>query len=226
MPLRIVGDSDNATRGAYNAQVRSYAAANNKPLFDIADIESHDPNGNAVLHNNHEAMYGAYSSDGGHLSTAGEARMAGAIWWLMTRVALAREGVDGGPPPVDAGHDAGRDAGHDAGRDAGHDAGRDAGHDAGRDAGHDAGHDAGYTDGGYRSDGGKADGGSSSGGTSSSGGGSSGGSSGGSAGDGGSDGDTGGCAIGRSSSPLAFAPFAAFLAGAVLRRRANRRPRK
>ena len=62
--------------------------------------------------------------------------------------------ADGGPPPMDAGRDAGppppMDAGRDAGpppRDAGHDAGppppRDAGQDAGppppRDAGHDAG---------------------------------------------------------------------------------------
>ncbi len=68
--------------------------------------------------------------------------------------------TDAGPPPVDAGRDAGTsdtdggaaDAGSDggplpsdAGRDAGRDGGRDAGRDAGRDGGRDAGRDAGMT---------------------------------------------------------------------------------
>jgi hypothetical protein len=82
MPLMTSAD---AQRNSFNASVRSYAAANNKPLYDIADIESHDPSG-ALVDQSGEAMFADYSSDGGHLTAAGEERAARALWWLMSRI--------------------------------------------------------------------------------------------------------------------------------------------
>jgi hypothetical protein len=85
MPVMTNG-SDNSLRQAFNTQVREYCSANSKYLFDIASIESHDASGQSVTSSGSEAMYAAWSSDGGHLSSAGEARMAGAMWWLMVQL--------------------------------------------------------------------------------------------------------------------------------------------
>lgn len=85
MPIRTDGP-DNAKRAAFNAAVRAYAQAHDVPLFDLADIESHRPDGSAVASGGAEAMFGDYASDGGHLSPAGERRVAGAMWQLMARL--------------------------------------------------------------------------------------------------------------------------------------------
>ncbi len=82
-------DSGNTARRSFNDQVRAYAAANDKPLFDIADIESHDAAGNHVVDGSGtELLAGDWDSgDGGHLSSAGGQRVASAWWWLMARIA-------------------------------------------------------------------------------------------------------------------------------------------
>ncbi len=85
MPIKTSG-SDNALRAQFNQQVRAYCAANGKPLFDIAAIESHDAAGNPVTADGSEAMDPAWSSDGGHLGDAGADRAAKAMWWLMARL--------------------------------------------------------------------------------------------------------------------------------------------
>ncbi len=84
MPLMTTGDS---VRDSYNLLVRDYAKANNKILFDIAAIESHKPDGSANTNGGHEAMYGPYSTDGGHLTASGSERMANAWWFMMARIA-------------------------------------------------------------------------------------------------------------------------------------------
>lgn len=76
-----------AARDTFNAKVRAYTAANSKILFDIADIESHNPQGAPVRRSGLEAMHPAYSVDGGHLSEEGQRRAAGAFWVLMARIA-------------------------------------------------------------------------------------------------------------------------------------------
>ena len=86
MPLMSSG-TDNAKRAAFNASVRAYARSHAVPLFDIAAIESHAPDGSAVTSGGREAMYAGYSSDGGHLNEAGQRRVAGAMWHLMARIA-------------------------------------------------------------------------------------------------------------------------------------------
>jgi len=82
-------DADNAKRQSFNRQVRDYCKSNDKPLFDIADIESHKADGTAVTGSGSEALDAAQSSDGGHLNGLGAARAAMAQWALMAKVAGA-----------------------------------------------------------------------------------------------------------------------------------------
>jgi hypothetical protein len=71
----------------FNDYVRAYVAANGGILFDIADVESHDPSGNPISAGGYEAMYNGYSTDGAHLNTTGRQRVARAMWWLLARTA-------------------------------------------------------------------------------------------------------------------------------------------
>jgi len=78
----------NAEKAAFNQAVRDYCAANGCVLFDIADIESHDPSGNPVMDaSGNEACWSGYVTDGAHLNETGRQRLASAIWWLLARVA-------------------------------------------------------------------------------------------------------------------------------------------
>ena len=86
MPICTSG-SENSARQTFNNLVRAYCAANNKPLFDIADIESHDASGSAVTESGYEAMAPAWSSDGGHLTSDGRLRVAEAMWFMMAEIA-------------------------------------------------------------------------------------------------------------------------------------------
>lgn len=96
---------------SFNDQMRLYAINNDKVLFDVADILSHDPNGNPCYDNrdgvpydngntseNHPddgkdllAICPHYTTevDGGHLGSvsAGKIRVAKAYWVLMARLA-------------------------------------------------------------------------------------------------------------------------------------------
>jgi hypothetical protein len=93
MPLETSG-SANEDRASFNGNVRTYCAAHDKPLYDIADIESHDDSGDPVTADGAEAMFDGWSNDGGHLSSDGELRAAQGIWSLMTQ--LAGSGGSGG----------------------------------------------------------------------------------------------------------------------------------
>ena len=83
----------------FNNQLRAYAAANGKPLMDIAAIVSHTPDGQPCFHNGYAAMCADYTTEqfGGHLNARGKLRMAKAYWVLMARLAGWRPGDD--PPP-------------------------------------------------------------------------------------------------------------------------------
>lgn len=71
----------------YNAQIRTYAKAHNKLLYDIADIESHDSNGNSCTVEGYEGMCAEwYDNSGGHPNVVGAIRLAKGFWWLMARV--------------------------------------------------------------------------------------------------------------------------------------------
>jgi hypothetical protein len=71
----------------FNQQVRAFARAHNKPLYDIADIESHDLNGNSCTVSGYEGMCADwYEGGGGHPNWNGAIRLAKGFWWLMARV--------------------------------------------------------------------------------------------------------------------------------------------
>lgn len=79
--------SGNTARQAFNDQVRSYAIANGKLLFDIADIECYNAAGlKRTDASGRELMQPEWTSDGGHLSSAGAVRVARALWWLMAQI--------------------------------------------------------------------------------------------------------------------------------------------
>ena len=71
IPLQETAGANGWLRQQFNDGLRSYAIANNKVLFDIADIEAWSPNGveQTALYNGNvvQVMYDNYSHDGGHL---------------------------------------------------------------------------------------------------------------------------------------------------------------
>ena len=95
---------------AFNEQMRQYARDNDKILFDVADILSHDPDGNPCYDNRDGIPYSngnnsenypndgldlaaicphyTTETDGGHLGSvsAGKIRVAKAFWVLMARL--------------------------------------------------------------------------------------------------------------------------------------------
>jgi len=98
---------------SFNSQMREYAATHEIILFDVADILSHDPDGNPCYDNrdgiaykdeNHPddgadipAICPQYTTEteGGHLGSisAGGVRVAKAFWVLMARLAGWEENV-------------------------------------------------------------------------------------------------------------------------------------
>jgi hypothetical protein len=73
----------------FNAQVRSYCAANGKILFDIADIECHEPDGTKLVNaRGDEIISQNYTKEihAGHLNPEGRVRVASALWYLMARI--------------------------------------------------------------------------------------------------------------------------------------------
>jgi hypothetical protein len=76
----------------FNRRIRAYARERKKVLFDIADIESHDPTGAPCTDNQGqglEAICPQYTDErnNGHLNARGTQRAAKALWVLMARLA-------------------------------------------------------------------------------------------------------------------------------------------
>jgi hypothetical protein len=71
IPLMETCGADGLLRQQFNAGLRTWCAANDKVLFDIADIEAWSPTGveQTVLYSGTvcQVMYDNYSHDGGHL---------------------------------------------------------------------------------------------------------------------------------------------------------------
>ena len=85
------GNNSCANISDFNQQLRAYASANHKFLYDIADIESHDSNGNPCQLNGIEALCNEYADGfggggGGHPDVTGSIRIAQGFWWLMARI--------------------------------------------------------------------------------------------------------------------------------------------
>jgi hypothetical protein len=105
---RGIGSQDGTN---FNEQMRQYALAHGKVLFDVADIESHDPQGEPCYDNRDGVEYCGQNGcenypddgldlpaicqdytteiDGGHLGSVsgGKIRIAKALWVLMARLA-------------------------------------------------------------------------------------------------------------------------------------------
>ena len=85
---RTVGSQDSYN---FNQKMREYAALNNKPLFDMADIESHDRSGNECVLNSFPIICREYTTEstGGHLGSIsdGMLRMGEGMWLLMAQIA-------------------------------------------------------------------------------------------------------------------------------------------
>ena len=95
IPLTTGGGSDNIARNVFNATLREWAAANNKVLFDIADIEAHATDGTLQTFSSNGETYarlaGDWSADGGHLNTAGQALVARGFYALAAETASIPE---------------------------------------------------------------------------------------------------------------------------------------
>jgi len=73
----------------FNANVRAFCKANNRVLYDFADILSHDGAGNRIVDKNgYESMcYDWCGDDGEHPAVnAGPVRLATTWWWLAARL--------------------------------------------------------------------------------------------------------------------------------------------
>jgi hypothetical protein len=86
MPLTTAEDGDNGLRNGFNERVRAWTKENGRVLFDIADIEAHDSNGQACTfvrkNKTCQKLCGEYTGDGGHLNETGRQLVAKGFYAL------------------------------------------------------------------------------------------------------------------------------------------------
>lgn len=89
IPLVSGEDANNVKRQAFNEQVRRFVRDRGGVLFDIADIEAHDPAGHPRVFGNDAtpALCDAYTNDGGHLNDQGARRVALGFYALAAGLA-------------------------------------------------------------------------------------------------------------------------------------------
>jgi hypothetical protein len=93
IPLMNTEDSDNRLRNAFNQSLRDWMALpaqSGKFLLDIADIEAWSPAGVQSTFSyggkTYQKMYDGYTSDGGHLNTAGSDLVAMGLYATYGRI--------------------------------------------------------------------------------------------------------------------------------------------
>ena len=95
IPLTADSGSDNVLRGNFNNALRTWAAANNRIVFDIADIEAHSAGGALQTFSSggqtYQRLAADWTSDGGHLNTAGQALVAKGFYALAAEVVAIPE---------------------------------------------------------------------------------------------------------------------------------------
>lgn len=74
-------------RNRFNTLVREHVRAHGLTLFDLADIESHGPDGAESRDRTGPMLFPGYARDNGHLNDAAAERVARGWWWLVARVA-------------------------------------------------------------------------------------------------------------------------------------------
>jgi hypothetical protein len=86
IPLTTATDGDNFLRNAFNDRLREWVQQNGRVLFDIADIEAHDPQGNASTFQHRtktcQRLCDSYTTDGGHLNEKGRQIVAKGFYEL------------------------------------------------------------------------------------------------------------------------------------------------
>ncbi len=96
MPLTPDSDYANVLRNQFNAGLRTWAAANDKILFDVADIEAHNASGTLQTFDYngsvYERMASEWTSDGGHPDSNGsDALLARGFYALAAETAVIPE---------------------------------------------------------------------------------------------------------------------------------------
>ncbi len=95
MPLTTSADSNNVLRNQYNTFVRAYCINNRKLLYDIADMEAHDPNGVEQTFEydgqTYQKLYSGYAQTEGLLNTTGAQRLA--LGWYAVAAAIVPIGI-------------------------------------------------------------------------------------------------------------------------------------
>lgn len=88
VPVTVERAPNNIDRWNYNQLIREECEKNGHMLFDIADIEAHDPKG---VHQGNaqerEFLFAGYKGDGNHMNRTGADRAARAFWWMLARAA-------------------------------------------------------------------------------------------------------------------------------------------
>jgi hypothetical protein len=92
MPLSSSNNAKEALRSQFNQNLRLWIASqNNKVLFDIADIEAWNANGQHQTFTLRDVVYekleSDYTSDGGHLNKEGSKRAAIGLYSLFGKIA-------------------------------------------------------------------------------------------------------------------------------------------
>jgi hypothetical protein len=91
IPLTNAVDDNTASRNTFNNALRIYCSTNNFWLFDIADIESHEPDGTAYTSSSGaELEWPDYSHDTGHINAGDyDLRPSKAFITLLARIGKA-----------------------------------------------------------------------------------------------------------------------------------------
>ncbi|GDY12424.1 hypothetical protein LBMAG53_13020 [Planctomycetota bacterium] len=98
MPLTA---ADNLQRSWFNLQVRNYAVHFGKPLFDLAAVQSHGPDGRVRYDDQGEVLAKEWTESGSTvaMNAAGRAKLANAWWWLMAKLDGFEAKAAGDPAP-------------------------------------------------------------------------------------------------------------------------------
>lgn len=99
IPLTPDQNDENYQRNLFNDGLRAWCLTNNRVLFDIADIESHDTNGAPVGYTYSgqycQRLYDGYASDQGHLNETGSELAAKGFYALGGALMSADRDGDG-----------------------------------------------------------------------------------------------------------------------------------
>jgi hypothetical protein len=99
MPLTTIEDGENYNRNVYNDGMRDWCRTNNRVLFDIADMESHNSNGVPQTFNYNQRvcqeLNAGYALDEGHLNSQGGQLVAKGFYALAAALLSVDRDGDG-----------------------------------------------------------------------------------------------------------------------------------